>query len=826
VGRDGRTIAAATAFSLLATEAASYTISRVAEITWLDESKIAAFCSLFENSPKLAYHSWTGVGQHTNATATERAIATLYALTGACDRPGGNVWPVPPPTRTVNDYALLPPEQRAKALGIDELPLGPPSRGWITARDFSRAVLKGEPYPVHALMSFGTNFVVSQGNSSRNRDALRALDYHVHVDMFMNPTAENADIVLPAGMPWERDALKIGFEITQQAVETIQFRPQMLPRVGECKADYEIVAELALRLGMAEEFFGGDIHAGWNYQLAPLGVTVEQLRKHPQGMRFPQSFRHEKYAEVQDAGMIVGFVTPTRRVEIYSELMLEHGYAPLAGHVEPAESPLAKIANDRFPLVLTTAKSGWFVHTSHRHVASLRKKSPDPVVEISKTLAMQRGLEEGDWAIVETPAGQARLRVRLSEFLDDRVVVAEFGWWEDCPPLGRNAIPPSGFATSNMNDALSDASRDPVSGSVPLRATICNIRIDATASRGLWTGQRGFSVAGIRQEADDVVALDLAPGDGDTLPAYRPGQYIVLSLPGIEVTRAYSLTGQGGENVLSVAVKKRQANDPVAAGRMFHFSEHIHRLKVGDEVRVEAPSGIFTPPLRGRRPLIFLAAGIGITPFISHLEALSTLAPSVRVAKVLLLYGCRNGAEHPFAARLRELEALLPELQLVTAFSAPLPADRMREDYDYEGRLDLSAVDPLLSRRPLAYLCGSPDFTSSMTERLVERGLPRFDVFAEAFASAPVIPPMLKPQTVHLAGSDKSFAWSPELGTLLDAAHAAGVSLPSGCRVGQCESCAMRIVDGSVARLSGGDNSTDYCLTCQAIPLSELTIAL
>jgi anaerobic selenocysteine-containing dehydrogenase/ferredoxin-NADP reductase len=824
--RDGRAIAAATAFCLLAAEAAPYTIARVAELTWLDASKIAAFYALFENGPRLAYHSWTGVGQHTNATMIERAIATLYALTGACDIPGGNVWPAPPPTRSVNDYALLPPEQRAKALGLDELPLGPPKHGWITARDFSHAVLTGEPYRVQALMSFGTNFVVSQGHSSRNRAALRALDFHVHVDMFLNPTGENADILLPANMPWERDALKIGFEITQEAVETIQFRPQMLPQLGACKADYEIVAELAVRLGLADEFFGGDIHAGWNYQLAPLGVTVEELRLHPEGLRFPQLLRHQKYALPQQDGTVAGFATPTRRVEIYSELMLEHGYAPLPGHVEPAESPLAARRDSRFPLVLTTAKSGWFVHTSHRHVASLRRKTPDPAIEISPTLAAGRGLKDGDWAIVMTSTGDVRLRVRLNEALDDRVAVAEFGWWEDCPPLGRDAMPSAGYLTSNMNAALSDATRDPVSGSVPLRATTCDIRKDETASRGHWSGKRSFTVAAIQREADNVVALDLAPGDGGALPAFRPGQHVLLSLPGVDIARAYSLTGHDGRDVLSIAVKKRSADDPGLAPDAACLSDRVHRLSVGDEVQIEPPKGIFTPPLSGRRPVLLLAAGIGITPFVGYLEALARRQPAERVAKVLLLYGCRNGGEHAFARRLRELARLLPELELVTAYSAPRPQDRCPGDYDYAGRLDLSAIVPLLPQRPLTYLCGSPGFTTSLTTRLVERGVPRFDIFTEAFASPPPVPLTLTPQTVHIADSKKSFTWTPELGTLLDAAQAAGLLLPSGCRVGQCESCLMRIVDGNVAQLGGEHDASEHCLTCQSVPLSELTLAL
>ena len=113
-----------------------------------------------------------------------------------------------------------------------------------------------------------------------------------------------------------------------------------------------------------------------------------------------------------------------------------------------------------------------------------------------------------------------------------------------------------------------------------------------------------------------------------------------------------------------------------------------------------------------------------------------------------------------------------------------------------------------------------------MTGGLIERGMPRFDIFAEAFASPPDVPPMLAPQTIRIAGSDASFVWSPGLGTLLDAADAAGLALPRGCRTGQCETCVTRIVAGEVAHLCPFEGDETQCLTCQAVPLSELTLSL
>lgn len=817
--RDGRNLTAATAFTLLSERARDYPLAKVAELTWLEPGQIAAFYDLLGRHPRLAYYCWTGVGQHTNATMTERAIASLAALIGSCDREGGNIWTVPPPARPISDIALLLPGQKDKALGLADLPLGPPAHGWITARDFAKAAIEGEPYRVRALMSFGSNFAVSQIDTGRNLKALQALEFHVHADMFMNPTAECADLVLPVSMPWERDALRIGFEITQEAAETVQLRRKMLPTLGECRADYDIVMALATRMGMGERFFGGDIVAGWNHQLAPLGITVDDLRERPDGLRFVQPFSYRKFAAAMEDGTRRGFQTPTRRVELYSARMQEHGYDPLPGFVEPGDGPASPGA---LPLVLTTAKSGVFVHSSHRHVASLRRKAPDPSLEIGPALATARGLAAGDWARLRTRTGTARLRVRINPALDERMVVAEFGWWEACEPLGREGGPVDGDDTSNVNAILSDAQRDPVSGSVPLRAVTCDIEALPQANLGRWSGTRRFHVTATQPVALATVALSLRPSDGADLPDFLPGQHVRLRLSHRTAARAYSLTGpSSAPGALSVAVRWDPSAPRPAA--VLSLSREIQTLRVGDEVLLEAPAGIFTLPVRSERPVVLLANGIGITPFVGYLETVAQAQPAP-VHPIHLLHGCRSGAEHPFCARLDELAGTIPSLQRITAYSRPSEEDRRAGRFQQEGRLDLSTLSGVLSRQPLAYLCGSPGFIAAMTEDLVRLGVSRFDIFAEAFAAAAEIPKQLQPRRIALAGTQQALEWTPAAGSILDAALAAGLPLPSGCRVGQCESCVVRVVEGDFAHLVAFDGEPGQCLTCQAVPLSDLVV--
>src|SRR6185312_16135608 len=107
------------------------------------------------------------------------------------------------------------------------------------------------------LVGFGANLLLAHADGRRGRDALAALDFYVHADVFMNPTAELADIVLPVASPFEREALRIGFEVNQDAQALVQLRPRVVEPRGECRSDIEIVFDLACRLGVGAHFWNG-----------------------------------------------------------------------------------------------------------------------------------------------------------------------------------------------------------------------------------------------------------------------------------------------------------------------------------------------------------------------------------------------------------------------------------------------------------------------------------------------------------------------------------------------------------------------------------------
>jgi anaerobic selenocysteine-containing dehydrogenase len=430
--------------------------------------------TLWEHRP-VAFYAWSGVEQHSNATQATRAIGLLYALTGSFDIEGGNVLFESPPSNRIDGHELLSAEQRLKAMGLGRRPLGPSRWEFVTSDDLYTAALDADPYRLRGLVGFGANLLIANADTLRGREALAALDFYVHADLFMNPTAAMADIVLPSASPFETEGLALGFAISQEAQSLVQLRSPLVAPRGEARSDTRIVFDLATRLGLGRHFWEGDVDAGRRHRLEPSGVTLERLRAEPGGVRLPLETRYRKYAE-QTGGGARGFATPSGRVELYSETLLAGGYDPLPGFVEPLMSPRSRpMLAERYPLVLTSAKPLWFCESQHRGVPSLRRRDPDPQVEMHPSTARDRGVEAGDWVRIETPDGSVKARAKFDRTLAPDVVCAQHGWWQACEEIEAPALDPFGPEGANLNLLIRHEPSDPISGSVPHRAWICDV---------------------------------------------------------------------------------------------------------------------------------------------------------------------------------------------------------------------------------------------------------------------------------------------------------------------------------------------------------------
>ena len=119
----------------------------------------------------------------------------------------------------------------------------------------------------------------------------------------------------------------------------------------------------------------------------------------------------------------------------------------------------------------------WFCETQGRNVASLRGRVPDPQAELHPDAARARGIEDGDWISLQTPHGAIRARAKLTTAIDPQVVCGQHGWWQACPELDLPGYPPLGPGSANLNAVLGQRPSDPISGSSPLRASVCQVTL-------------------------------------------------------------------------------------------------------------------------------------------------------------------------------------------------------------------------------------------------------------------------------------------------------------------------------------------------------------
>jgi anaerobic selenocysteine-containing dehydrogenase len=437
-----------------------YPPDRVESITWVSREKIIKAARMFATTKPAAIQWGVAIEQQITCADNNRALMALMGVTGNIDAPGGQVLFKAPKIRNVGQFGAhkhLSSQQAKKRLGAERFRLAG-NFAIINPKCVWDAILDENPYPVKMLFLISSNPVLTRANAKEVYRALEKVEFMAVSDFFLTPTAELADIVLPAATWLEMDYIgdfwkRHGYLLPRRKVIQVE----------ECRSDHEMLNDLAHRVGQGK-YWWDTFEGGLDYILEPMGMTWQEFKKHDY---VRGEVTYHKYKEN-------GFSTPTGKFELYSTQLAKWGYDPLPQYREPPESPYSTPEiNKAYPYILITGmRSPGFFHTENRQVPWLRELHREPVVEIHPETAVKEGIKQGDWVLIESARGRIRQRANLFAGIDPRVIGAQHAWW-----FPEKTEPGHGWAESNVN-ILTDNSYptcDPAMGATSVRTLLCKI---------------------------------------------------------------------------------------------------------------------------------------------------------------------------------------------------------------------------------------------------------------------------------------------------------------------------------------------------------------
>jgi ferredoxin-NADP reductase len=355
-------------------------------------------------------------------------------------------------------------------------------------------------------------------------------------------------------------------------------------------------------------------------------------------------------------------------------------------------------------------------------------------------------------------------------------------------------------------------------------------RTTSAASASLGAARRADSrpkgfvqtpILSVIPESPAIKTFRLARPDGFD---FSPGQFLTVRLraDGKDVVRCYSISSPpAARGYLEISVRKQG-----------QVSNALHALaRPGSALSVRAPAGAFTYPGGDDRPLVLFGGGIGITPLMSMLRHALLMEPT---RPVTLLYSARDLGEFAFRDELLTLARRHDQLQVCFAVTrGEAPPDV------YRGRIDRRLIESTVPGigEAVSMICGPQPMIDGLAAMLGEMGVPpgqvrseRFDAAIAASAGRPASEPAPTGRASFQIRDRRTSRTVPAATgqTLLDAAEAHGLEIPSLCRAGVCGTCRTRVVEGDV-RCDGGilddeDRAAGYVLACVASPCGDCVI--
>ena len=450
-------------FDKLVDHVRHFTPDWAAPLTGLSADSIRNVARAYATAGPACLQWGNGVDMNRCNYQTGRALLILMAITGNIDRPGGDaLWVYPSGVRRKSvlinhDQAgeqFLSPSQKAKAIGAGKYPFCPGGH----PPTFWQSVVSGEPYRVRGMWLIGTNPLSTGTHQMTVFDALKNhLEFTVVSDFFLTPTAQLADLVLPAATWLEQEDV-----VSMHKIWCILARNKVA-QVGEVRDDRDVIFDVAHRLGLQEAFPWKDRREYNRWVLDESGLTLDEFLD--KGF-ISGEMRYRKY-------LSEGFHTPSGKFEIFSSIAQHAGVEPLPVFREPPSYLLrSQELGQDYPLTLIGGhKNRFFFHSELRSIDSLRQRNPDPLIEINPETASALSINEGDWVRVESPFGSVVMKARLFDGIALNVVNAQHAWWfpEAEPPGYR-------WTDSNINLLFPDEGFDPDTGSEPIKCYICRVR--------------------------------------------------------------------------------------------------------------------------------------------------------------------------------------------------------------------------------------------------------------------------------------------------------------------------------------------------------------
>lgn len=223
--------------------------------------------------------------------------------------------------------------------------------------------------------------------------------------------------------------------------------------------------------------------------------------------------------------------------------------------------------------------------------------------------------------------------------------------------------------------------------------------------------------------ANETAAFYFEKPVGFTYRAGQFGDFTIINPAETDTggnTRTFSLVSSPEENYLAVATRLRDTA----------FKRNLKKFKPGTEIIFDGPMGIFTPNKDQERPVVFLAGGIGITPFRSMIFDATEKKLN---QKIYLFYSNKRPEDAPYLDELNSLEKLNPNFKMIAIMTQAASSKTVWTGET--GHISIELLNKYLANiiRPIYYLAGPVGMVQSLHKMLKDSGIDKNDIKIEEF---------------------------------------------------------------------------------------------